>query len=285
MIARHRSDEVSWDGRNVALRGATLAYLRRLDRALADWACARGAEEVEAGPTISAATLARAGYLAAFPRHATFPACLRDEARTLAAFAADGVAGDGSLRLERLAPCADVLTPAACYHVYPAFADAHLDRARHVTLLGRCWRREKRFEPLRRQHAFRMREWVVVGHEEEVSAALDAGREALLALAARLGLSLSLVPATDPFFRGDSPAALLQRLGALKVEACAPDGLALGSINRHLRHFGAAFGVRRADEVAASGCVAFGLERWISALVDRHGPEAARWPAPEGFDG
>lgn len=285
MIARSRSADVAWDGRNATLRGATLDYLRRLDRALADHARARGAAEVEAAPTLAASTLARAGYLAAFPRHATFPVSLRDDPRTLAEFAEGGLAEDGSCGLERRDPCAEVLTPAACLHVYPDLAGDRLDGARHVTLLGRCWRREKRYEALRRQHAFRMREWVVVGNEDEVDAALDAGREALLALADRLELELELVPATDPFFRGDSPAALLQRLGGLKLEACAPDGLALGSINRHLRHFGAAFGVRRGDDVAASGCVAFGLERWIAALVDRHGPDARAWPAPEGFHG
>ena len=36
--------------------------------------------------------------------------------------------------------------------------------------------------------------------------------------------------------------------------------------------------IRTTGEPAASGCVAFGLERWLLAFLVAHGPDAAAWP-------
>lgn len=54
--------------------------------------------------------------------------------------------------------------------------------------------------------------------------------------------------------------------------------LALASVNHHEDHFGAAFGITRHDRPAASGCVAFGIERWVYALTRRHGADRHAWP-------
>ena len=48
--------------------------------------------------------------------------------------------------------------------------------------------------------------------------------------------------------------------------------------NLHHDHFGAAFGITRDGAPASSACLAFGLERWLFALTDRHGPDPAAWP-------
>ena len=36
-------------------------------------------------------------------------------------------------------------------------------------------------------------------------------------------------------------------------------------------HFGRAFEIRRGAETARSGCIAFGMERWLYALMQRFG--------------
>jgi len=57
------------------------------------------------------------------------------------------------------------------------------------------------------------------------------------------------------------------------------DTLAIASFNDHETFFGEAYGIRLADGAPAStGCVAFGLERWLLAFLLAHGTVAARWP-------
>jgi hypothetical protein len=56
------------------------------------------------------------------------------------------------------------------------------------------------------------------------------------------------------------------------------EGLAIGSVNFHRNYFGEAFGISREGKEAFSGCVAFGIERWIYAWLTRFGPRAKDWP-------
>jgi hypothetical protein len=91
------------------------------------------------------------------------------------------------------------------------------------------------------------------------------------------------VPATDPFFDPESsPGWVRQRAEPVKHEAVFEVGrerLAVASTNLHHDAFGRAFGVAHAGRPAASACVAFGLERWLLALLTVHGRDPTRWPA------
>jgi hypothetical protein len=59
------------------------------------------------------------------------------------------------------------------------------------------------------------------------------------------------------------------------------DEIALMSANEHGVHFSSAFGIELADGTPAeTACVGFGLERVTLALLDRHGLDPERWPAP-----
>jgi hypothetical protein len=49
-------------------------------------------------------------------------------------------------------------------------------------------------------------------------------------------------------------------------------------VNLHHEHFGEAFGITRAGQDAHSACVAFGLERWLSAIQGTHGEDPRSWP-------
>ena len=63
-----------------------------------------------------------------------------------------------------------------------------------------------------------------------------------------------------PTARGDAAAARLKR------EWVIPGGTAIASLNCHQRFFADRFEIRRDGEMAFSGCLAFGLERWLLAL-------------------
>jgi seryl-tRNA synthetase len=51
------------------------------------------------------------------------------------------------------------------------------------------------------------------------------------------------------------------------------------SFNYHMDHFGALWHIGLHDGgVAHTGCVGFGIERLVLALLKHHGLDPARWP-------
>jgi len=76
----------------------------------------------------------------------------------------------------------------------------------------------------------------------------------------------------------------MQRAGALKYELqltidASGRSIAAASFNHHHDYFGQRFAIRLANgDTAHSGCVAFGLERWVLALFAQHGVDEGQWP-------
>jgi hypothetical protein len=96
---------------------------------------------------------------------------------------------------------------------------------------------------------------------------------------AEIGLPIELKPATDPFFNpSKNPQYIMQKLDPVKNEMIFDGSLAIGSYNLHHNHFGTAFGITRNGDDAYSGCVAFGIERWIFAIASTFGTEPEKWP-------
>lgn len=253
------------------LGGDVFTLAARLDRLFLRWAARWTGEEIAFPPTIAAAALQKVDYFRSFPHLATFAECLDAEEQNLRAFAEAPWDGD-ALRLTRRAPLRAVLTPAACYHVYAFLAGERLPARRVVTTRATCFRREQAYEPLRRQWSFSMREVVCLGTEGEVDLFLADWRRALERFAAAARLPVAFAPATDPFFSPATSAAhLAQRLEPSKTEMVFEGGLAIASLNDHRTTFGEAFGIARGGLPARSACVAFGLERWIYAVLSRAG--------------
>ncbi len=262
------------------LSGPLLRLLNACDGAFMGLGTIWDAEAEEHPPIIGLASLQEIDYLASFPQLATFPVCLDADERNLQEFAGrDPVDSGGALRLSRTAPIRDLLTPAACYHVYPYHQGTSLDSARFITTRNTCFRREAYYQPLRRQWSFRMREIICLGTRVEVRAFLAHAQAAVSLLLRELDLPVTWEVATDPFFEpARNPKYLAQRLQPTKQEAQFGDGLAIASVNLHEDHFGAAFRITRDARPAVSGCVAFGLERWVFAITRRYGPDPERWP-------
>jgi seryl-tRNA synthetase len=168
--------------------------------------------------------------------------------------------------------------PAACYHVYTELQGARLAADQTVTVVASCARNERGadIEPGRLKH-FRMREVVFVGAPGWVTRQRDEWMQRAASFAASLGLNGSMEAATDAFF-GDPGRGrrLLQQLKTLKYELRVSIGgagtLALASFNLHETFFTSRFDIGMADgSPVASGCAAFGIERWALAhTAQRH---------------
>ncbi|MEB3196337.1 MAG: aminoacyl--tRNA ligase-related protein [Candidatus Sericytochromatia bacterium] len=270
---------LTWRGNGqAALSGDLLGLYRDLDLGFRVLASRVSASEVEVPPLFPAAALQRIDYFASFPHLATFACVHEDTPDNLADFAKAPWDEDrGALQLGRLAPTADVLTPAACYHVYLDRIGQRLTGPVHVTLCARCFRREAYYQPLRRQWAFSMREIVCLGTPDEVKAFLADHKGVMSTLAEKLGLKAEFAHATDPFFNpGRNGKYLMQVVDPVKEELVFAGDLAIGSLNYHRSTFGEAFDISRDGEPVHTGCAAFGMERWLFALIETHGLTDAR---------
>ncbi|HET9103104.1 MAG TPA: amino acid--[acyl-carrier-protein] ligase [Solirubrobacteraceae bacterium] len=178
-----------------------------------------------------------------------------------------------------------VLTPAACYPLYPAIAARGPLPEGGLTLdTGDAYvfRREPSDDPARMQ-IFHMREIVRIADPETIVAWRSAWRSRAEELLRSLGLALELDVATDPFFgRTGRLLAAAQRDQELKWELMAPVAgrpTAIASSNYHQDHFGHTCGLETADGAPAhTSCMAFGEERVTLALFSAHGLDIGEWP-------
>lgn len=197
-----------------------------------------------------------------------------------------GWAGELGATEDRAAPLHGVPPAAACYHVYHGLKGARLESSPvFVTTRGRCFRDEADFRPsLGRLRVFEMREIVALGSREGVEEFRRAMIDRVRNLVTELDLAGRIEIATDPFFlQGLGNEArgrrLMQQVLPLKYElrlALDASGCscAVASFNHHLDFFGRRFGIRLdSGATAHTGCVAFGLERWVLAYLGRHGTD------------
>jgi seryl-tRNA synthetase len=178
-----------------------------------------------------------------------------------------------------------VLTPAACYPIYPALRGTLPPGGRLIDVLSYCFRYEPAIDPARQQ-CFRMHEHVRIGTPEEVRVFRDLWQKRGEEMLKALHLDCWVDVANDPFFgRAGKILALNQREQALKFELLVPitsreKPTACVSFNDHQDHFGHVFGIDLpGGGTAHTGCVGFGLERIALALFMRHGFEVREWPA------
>jgi hypothetical protein len=263
-----------------ALDGALLDRALELDGIFGAWAGTLGAIEHRFPATIAAADLAPVAWLRSFPHLATFVMGGQRRRPTLEALAASCADGEGaSIPADLLEPVTHLLAPATCYHFYPRLAGRRLEAPLVLTAMCQCHRREERYEPLRRQWCFSMREIVYIGDRHSVERFTARGRRLLDALVRRLAIDATWHTATDPFFDpANDPKALAQRVEPAKQELRLADGLAIASSNTHRTFFADCYDIRIRKEAAHSACVAFGIERWLFALVQRFGADARDWP-------
>lgn len=252
-----------------------------LDKQFVDIAKSFGAVEHKFPIFIPAAELQKIDYLTSFPHLATFPVALDSDPANLSQFSETSpLAPNGAVKLTRTQEIKDLLTPAACYHFYVQHQNSVLNAPLVLTTCAHCFRREAYYAPLERQWSFSMREVVCIGTSEEVQEFLQKCQTQVVAKLAELGLKVEWLNATDPFFNPTkNPKFLMQKLAPNKTEMIFEGRLAIGSVNFHRNYFGEAFKIQRAGQEAYSCCVAFGLERWMSAILHQFGSSRKEWPS------
>ncbi|MFD0772485.1 hypothetical protein ACFQZ2_00950 [Streptomonospora algeriensis] len=236
--------------------------IETLDSTFRNWGVEAGAEQISVPPVYPVEDLEKFDVYDNFPHLALVAGPLADAEKSRPenhGFPPDLLAG------ARLG-----LPTAACFGAYLYFEKQQIPTATLVTLVNRCFRNEEYFDGLRRMLGFQMREVVALGGADHVAAVLTGFMERITAFFTELDLDFTSAAASDPFFEREGGRAVLQRLQEVKREFIVDD-LAIASVNTHRNFFGERCGISSDGGHAFTGCVAFGLERWGSVLLNRYG--------------
>ena len=243
-----------------------------------------GTEVMRFPPVMSRSQLEKSGYLSSFPNLLGCVCGLHGTERDIHAAVSRFAAG-GEWTTS-LSPADLVLSPAACYPVYPIAArrGALPSGGLRFDVAADCFRREPS-RHLDRLQSFRMREYVCIGSATDVSDFRERWMVRAQNIARSLGLAFRVDHASDPFFgRVGQMKAVSQVELSLKFELLVPlrsdeSPTACMSFNYHRDHFGTTWNiVDSAGEVAHTGCVAFGMDRLAVAMFHTHGTDLAAWP-------
>jgi seryl-tRNA synthetase len=243
------------------------------------------AEIMRFPPVMSRKQLEKSGYLKSFPNLLGCVCALHgSEASIRSAVDRHENGGDWTTSVTS----SDlVLSPAACYPVYPiAAARGQLPAGGLQFDIEADVFRHEPSRSLDRLQSFRMREFVRIGSPPEIVEFRESWMARAPLLAADLSLPFSIDVANDPFFgRVGQVMAVSQRQQALKFELLIPyypnaSPTACMSFNYHRDHFGQVWGIHDDQgELVHTSCVAFGIDRLTVALFAIHGLDLQKWPA------
>jgi seryl-tRNA synthetase len=260
------------------------AVIEGMDRLITRFGADDYAEVIRFPPGMNRALFEKSGYMKNFPQLAgtvhSFAGSEKDHLALL-----DNIHNGGQWTGGQQATDI-VLTPAACYPLYPIVARRGPLAAEGglFDIQSYCFRHEPSKDPARMQ-MFRMREFVRIGLPEQAASFRESWLERARDFAEQLELPHHIDVANDPFFgRAGRMMASSQREQALKFELLVPiesaeNPTACQSFNYHQDHFGALWDIKTASgETAHTACVGFGMERLALALFKHHGIDTNGWP-------
>lgn len=180
------------------------------------------------------------------------------------------------------------LPPTMCYHTYNQLKDSVFsnDYKKVITSKGKSFRNESRYQKtMERLWDFTIREIVFLGNHEFVTECRKKMMDASFFLMEELGLNGHAEVANDPFFASPDTVFKIfnQRLQALKYELRINleenHTISVASFNYHEHFFGENFNMKFDNENhIITGCVGFGLERFVFAFLTQYGLNESNWP-------
>lgn len=241
--------------------------LNTVDQYFQNIALTYNAEEYHIPTLIEKSVLEKCGYFASFPHHLTLASYYDPNSF-------NNIAQTGNLEGVEIKNSNLFFTPAACLHFYPMLENQIIDK-KVITTRARVYRYENnRFDGKCRIWDFTVREIVFVGTDDFVQQNLDRMKKITLDYIKKIGLEAELKPANDNFYPStrNNIKGKLQLSNSLKDElVCKIDGedVAIASFNTHGYHFSKPFNFDNNGSIV-SGCVGYGLERWVAALKSRN---------------
>ena len=242
--------------------------LSKVDNHFKNIAVAMGANEYHIPALIGKEVIERCGYFTTFPQHLT-PVSHFEKCEQI------NISNKNSVHNHQICNCGLYLTPAACLHLYPMLENSRIDK-KVITTKARVYRYENaEFDGSTRLWDFTVREIVFIGPKEFVVEKLELMKLYTKEFANRLKLDVRISEACDNFYpnKHNLIKMRIQKRNSMKYECITnieDKEVAICSYNYHGTHFSKEFNFDNGGEIV-TGCVGYGLERWVSAIKDGMG--------------
>lgn len=247
----------------ICYEGKSFKYFDYIDNYFRKLVVNKGAHEYQIPAIIDEEVLVKCGYFQSFPQHITVAAYVDDQKY-------DEVMSNKSISKSEVEVDKKYFTPAACLHLYPLFEGKNVENT-ILTTRARVYRHENgKFDGSVRFWDFTVREIVFLGSKEYVISMLEKMKDEVIKLGSNIKLPIKICAAYDNFYPNASNKIKqkLQQGNALKYEVTTmvdEKDVAIASFNYHGTHFSKPFNFDN-DGTIVSGCVGFGLERWVTAM-------------------
>ncbi|WP_145331585.1 aminoacyl--tRNA ligase-related protein [Paenibacillus xylanexedens] len=262
-----------------------LKMYQALDHLIVHWSNRYQAAEYIYPDLIGIDTLNQYDYVSQFPNHLMFASHLREDIDLIQTFSREAADGCDCYHSEYIAEPRLVNKLAVCPHVFKQYEGRIIDLKEPiiVTSVGKCKRYESvNMNRVERLLDFSMREIVIIGSHEQVLQVREEWIELVQQLIQSIQVETNIKTGNDPFFTNEySPKAMLQQKLKLKYELNLylpynKKELSVGSFNYHGTHFAESFSIEAVDgRNVHTGCIAFGLERFVYGILAQIGLERA----------
>lgn len=177
------------------------------------------------------------------------------------------------------------LSPSACFHVYYEMKNKQIDSNMVLTFMQNVFRNEGRFNygEFGRLRDYHVREIVFIGSHEYVINCRNELLENIKIFMEEINLKGDISVANDPFI-----VPRMQKFKKIQVKEKSKyevhinykDSvtLSVASLNYHGTAFTHPFRITSSSgEKLVTGCVGFGLERWVLSFLAQYGENVQEW--------
>lgn len=230
-------------------------------------------------------SLEKTGYLRRSPYHCIFCSSLkRDESMVRSILYKRG--SDKAEYVRNLQEPEYTLSPSACFHVFEHYQNKTLADTRVVTLMQNVFRDEEEtgWSEMERLRDYKIREIVFFGDPQYVRKKRETIMDLTKQFLEELGLPYQWEIATDAFMfaemkRFEKYQRERKSKYELRLKCDEARTMAAASFNLHETAFTRPFQIKIDHlEETVSGCVGYGLERWILAFMYQFGGTPENWP-------
>lgn len=225
----------------------------------------------------------KTGYLKRTPQYAMFCCNAHENLDEL-----EGLerAMEGDEVLSILSNPQFALSPSACFHTYVEYKDKILEKKSVFSFTQSVFRNEGRlnYDELGRLRDYHVREIVFFGDDTYVKEQRKHLMDLTLEVMKQWGINGVIQTASDPFVLPKMQKyKKIQLLDASKYEVrlnvSPKKDIAVASFNLHGTAFTQPFNIRIHNcEEAVTGCVGYGIERWVLAFLCQFGVSVENWP-------
>lgn len=225
----------------------------------------------------------RTGYLRNSPQYAIFCCAVHENLEELCRI-------DNEIEDERIFNYVNkpqyALSPSACFHAYLENKGKTLEDECLLTFTQNVFRNEGRFNyaEFGRMKDYHVREIVMFGTQSFVSKKRKSIMDMTCELVEKLNLSGHICGAADAFIiprlqKYKKIQKMEESKYELRLNYTDKDYLSVASFNIHGAAFTYPFDIKIKDiREPVTGCVGFGLERWVLAFLSQYGENEECWP-------